>query len=99
MLCFVSELAAPHLAKNIPVIASETIYATVRKSTSALDAETNASFSAALLFVDARQDCTLIPNARDVGCEAGSCLVLSCKDGWLIGRDGKSCVKRAGMRR
>jgi hypothetical protein len=46
-----------------------------------------------------RQDCTLIPNARNVACNAGKCTVESCKEGFVIGRDGKSCVRRGMARR
>lgn len=38
------------------------------------------------------QDCTRIPNVHVSTCSVGSCQVMSCKEGYTIGSDNKSCV-------
>lgn len=38
------------------------------------------------------QDCTAIPGARFMGCQAGKCAVYSCKRGWKA-VNGTSCVR------
>ncbi|CDZ97270.1 hypothetical protein [Phaffia rhodozyma] len=42
------------------------------------------------------QDCSAISHVDQVGCEEGRCVVASCVEGYSIGRDNKSCVKKAG---
>lgn len=41
-----------------------------------------------------RQDCSSIANARATGCEAGSCTVYSCFDGYVVSPDRLTCVKK-----
>ncbi|TCD63343.1 hypothetical protein EIP91_005644 [Steccherinum ochraceum] len=43
--------------------------------------------------VDIKHDCTMIPNALGVSCEQGSCRVYSCKSGFHLADDGKTCVR------
>ncbi|KAL7413972.1 hypothetical protein BDY24DRAFT_324301, partial [Mrakia frigida] len=43
----------------------------------------------------AGQDCTAIPNALDTSCELGVCSVSSCKAGFVVGKDSKTCVRKA----
>jgi len=57
-----------------------------------LDTELN-SCGGCLSF-GAGQDCTSISNARATGCEAGSCLVYSCFDGYVVSPDRATCVKK-----
>ncbi|OBZ79645.1 Protein priA [Grifola frondosa] len=42
--------------------------------------------------IEARYDCTAIPGALGVSCIAGGCRVHSCKVGYSLTPDGKSCV-------
>ena len=42
-----------------------------------------------------RQDCTAIPHSLSTSCDAGQCLVVRCRDGFAVGRDGKTCVKKS----
>ncbi|KAI0931626.1 hypothetical protein AcW2_000472 [Taiwanofungus camphoratus] len=42
--------------------------------------------------VDAQYDCTAVPNALHVSCNVGSCRVDSCKPGYSLAPDGKTCV-------
>ncbi|KAF8509832.1 hypothetical protein JB92DRAFT_2729273 [Gautieria morchelliformis] len=39
------------------------------------------------------EDCNAIEGAWNVGCEAGSCAVYTCKLGYQVASDGKSCIK------
>ncbi|KAH9828680.1 uncharacterized protein C8Q71DRAFT_681472, partial [Rhodofomes roseus] len=43
-------------------------------------------------IVDAQYDCTAISNALGVSCEVGTCRVHSCKPGFTLALDGKSCI-------
>ncbi|KZS92978.1 hypothetical protein SISNIDRAFT_550002 [Sistotremastrum niveocremeum HHB9708] len=38
-------------------------------------------------------DCTAIPGVWNVGCEAASCVVYNCEDGYKLSHDGNSCEK------
>ncbi|GAA5863768.1 hypothetical protein JCM3774_001152 [Rhodotorula dairenensis] len=39
------------------------------------------------------KDCTAIPHAAGVGCEAGTCVVFSCAHGWKRSLAGDKCVQ------
>ncbi|THH29050.1 hypothetical protein EUX98_g5135 [Antrodiella citrinella] len=43
--------------------------------------------------VNASHDCTTIPNALGVSCIAGVCHVDTCKSGFTLAADGKTCVR------
>ncbi|WVQ97100.1 hypothetical protein IAU59_004210 [Kwoniella sp. CBS 9459] len=57
-----------------------------------LDTELNSC--GGCLALGAGQDCSLISNARATGCEAGSCQVYSCFDGYVVSPDRQTCVKK-----
>ncbi|WVR09340.1 hypothetical protein IAU60_006406 [Kwoniella sp. DSM 27419] len=40
------------------------------------------------------RDCTAIPGARWMGCNAGQCEVYSCRKGWKLRPDGSACERR-----
>ncbi|KAH9849349.1 hypothetical protein C2E23DRAFT_896993 [Lenzites betulinus] len=40
-------------------------------------------------------DCSTIPHAEDVACQAGRCAVRSCRQGWAASPDGTGCVAAA----
>jgi len=42
------------------------------------------------------QDCTAIQHSIGVGCNAGTCQVLSCSKGYKPSSDGKSCILKTG---
>lgn len=41
-----------------------------------------------------RQDCATISNARATGCQSGTCVVYSCFDGYVVGPDRQTCIKK-----
>ncbi|BEJ14944.1 hypothetical protein CspHIS471_0407110 [Cutaneotrichosporon sp. HIS471] len=41
------------------------------------------------------QDCSTIANTRATACQAGTCVILSCKDGFVS--DGKACVRPSNL--
>ncbi|KAH8094724.1 hypothetical protein BXZ70DRAFT_1010014 [Cristinia sonorae] len=43
--------------------------------------------------VNVRYDCTAVPNALGVSCVEGACRVHSCKAGFHLAADGKTCVR------
>ncbi|KAI0076062.1 hypothetical protein K474DRAFT_1675880 [Panus rudis PR-1116 ss-1] len=43
--------------------------------------------------VNVSHDCTTIPNAVGVSCVSGQCRVDSCKSGFTLAEDGKTCVQ------
>ncbi|EIW71570.1 hypothetical protein M231_07284 [Tremella mesenterica] len=57
-----------------------------------LDTELNSC--GGCLALGSGQDCSLIPNARMTGCEAGACSVYSCYDGYVVSPDRTTCVKK-----
>lgn len=57
-----------------------------------LDSELNSCGGCLALGVG--QDCSEITNARATGCESGVCAVYSCFDGYVVGPDRKTCVKK-----
>lgn len=36
----------------------------------------------------------MIPYSKTTGCEGGNCLVYTCTEGYVVGPDRASCVKR-----
>ncbi|PCH34270.1 hypothetical protein WOLCODRAFT_135598 [Wolfiporia cocos MD-104 SS10] len=42
--------------------------------------------------LDTQYDCTAIPGALGVSCQASNCRVHSCKSGFTLAPDGKTCV-------
>ncbi|WWC58431.1 uncharacterized protein I303_100971 [Kwoniella dejecticola CBS 10117] len=57
-----------------------------------LDTELNSC--GGCLALGSGQDCSLIANARATGCEAGTCQVYSCFDGYVVSPDRQTCVKK-----
>ena len=45
-----------------------------------------------LTILICREDCTLIPNTRNVACESTQCVVYSCKDGFKVNPSGNACL-------
>ena len=43
-------------------------------------------------------NCKALPNVKDAGCDHGSCVVRSCKDGFNVSKTGDSCVKAPANR-
>ncbi|GAA5867408.1 hypothetical protein JCM3774_002892 [Rhodotorula dairenensis] len=43
------------------------------------------------------RDCTRIRGSLGVGCEAGKCVVFSCKSGWRPALSGDKCVRAASV--
>jgi len=43
--------------------------------------------------VNARHDCTTIPNALGVSCMEGACRVETCKPGFTLAAGGRTCVR------
>ncbi|RPD56149.1 hypothetical protein L226DRAFT_488160 [Lentinus tigrinus ALCF2SS1-7] len=41
---------------------------------------------------DGGRDCSAIPNVNTVTCNAGKCLIESCRDGYSLSADGLSCI-------
>ncbi|KAL7425067.1 Protein cpl1 [Cryptotrichosporon argae] len=59
-----------------------------------IELETELNSCGGCLALGKGQDCTAIPNTRATGCEASSCVVYSCKEGYVVAPDRQTCVRR-----
>lgn len=58
-----------------------------------VDYATELEFCGGCTTLGKGQDCTQIPGAWNVGCEQGSCVVLTCAGGFKLSPDARSCIE------
>ncbi|KAI0793495.1 hypothetical protein C8Q75DRAFT_731202 [Abortiporus biennis] len=58
-----------------------------------LDVQTELTSCGGCASTGAGQDCSTIPGAWNVACEAGACKVYTCAQGYKKSNDGKTCVQ------